>query len=127
VRPAEQTGLAWRVRPNIQLDSSVLMEPLEIAMPVAIPVQLTYASPDTPDTDDEGAPADARELPGALVRVFALIDNHSQVVNDMEGLVPCVTIADPDGSRCIQSLLQLAEVRSDSDGKFLLLLPPRIE
>ncbi len=127
VRPALQTGLAWRVRPNIQLDSSVLMESLEIPTPVALPVQLTYASPDTDDTDDEGAPTDARELPGALVRVFALIDNYSQVINDAEGLVPCVTIADPDGSRCIQSLLQLAEVRSDSDGRFLLLLPPRIE
>jgi hypothetical protein len=124
VRPALQTGLAWRVRPNIQLDSSVLMEPLEIPTPVAIPVQLTYANP---DTDDEGAPTDARELPGALVRVFALIDNYSQVVNDTEELDACVTVANPDGSRCIQSLLQLAEVRTDSDGKFLLLLPPRVE
>lgn len=124
VRPAQKTGLAWWVRSGVQLDSSMLMEPLEMPTPVALPVQLTYANP---IAEEEGARVTARGLPGALVRVFALIDNYSQLINDTEGLVPCVTSPDPDGSRCIQSLLQVAEARSGLDGEFLLLLPPRIE
>jgi len=100
------------------------MQPLEMPTPVAQPIQLTYANP---VSDDPDAPPVARALSGALVRVFALLDNESKVVGDADGLVPCVTIADPDGSRCIQSLVQLAEVRSGTEGEFLLLLPPRIE
>jgi hypothetical protein len=125
VRPALQPGLAWWVRPAINLDADEWMQPLEMPTPVALPVQLTYADP-VPDPDEEGQWL-ARELSGALVRVFAFIDNESKVVNDTAGLVPCVTQDNPDGSRCLQSLLQLAEVRSGTNGEFLLLVPPSIE
>ncbi len=119
VRPHPNTGLPWLVRPSIDLYSNS-REPLRIPTPVALPVRLTYGG------DASGETRPSNPLPGALVRVYAFVDNRSSAVADLEGLVPCVSVASPDGGRCLQSLLQLAEVRSDSAGELLLLLPPRL-
>ena len=129
VRPPPASGLPWLVRPSVDLYSlaplpngttRILEEPLRIPTPVALPMRLTYGG----DPSEESQPSSP--LPGALVRVYAFVDNRSNVVTDTEGLVPCVSVASPDGGRCLQSLLQLAEVRSDSAGELLLLLPPRL-
>jgi len=119
VRPHPSTGLPWLVRPSIDLYSN-RGERLRIPTPLALPMRLTYGG----DPADETQPASL--LPGALVRVYAFVDNRSSVVADPEELDPCVSVTSPDGSRCLQSLLQLAEVRSDSAGELLLLLPPRL-
>lgn len=124
IRPPAESGLAWFVRPSISLDSSANMGPLELPPPVVRAFQLTYADPAEPPGG--GAPV-ARALSGALVRAFAIVDNEGRVVNATDGLVPCVAIANLDGSRCLQSLRQVAEVRSDLDGEFLLLVPARAE
>jgi hypothetical protein len=121
VRPHPDTGLPWLVQPSLNLYSSQLMAPLEMPTPVARPMRLTYGGA---ATDTQQA---ARPLPGALVRVFALIDDQSQVVSDATDLAPCVSLQIPAGTRCLQSLLQIAEVRSGSDGELLLLLPPSLE
>lgn len=121
VRPSVESGLAWLVRPALNLDADRNLEPLELPVPVARGVQLTYGEPSGND------PPVARPLPGALVRVFALIDNGNEVVNDSRGLPPCVALARPDGTRCLQHVRQVAEVRSDDDGEFLLLVPPKLE
>jgi hypothetical protein len=119
VRPHPNTGLPWLVRPFVDLYSNQGREPLRIPTPVALPMRLTYGG----DPSSETQPSNP--LPGALVRVYALVDDRSSVVTDPDGLVPCVSVASPYSGRCLQSLLQLAEVRSDSAGEFLLLLPPR--
>jgi hypothetical protein len=119
VRPHPNTGLPWLVRPSIDIYSNH-REPLRIPTPVALPMRLTYGG----ETSGETQPSNP--LPGALVRVYAFVDNRSSAVVDLEGLVPCVSVAIPDGGPCLQSLLQLAEVRSDSAGELLLLLPPRL-
>lgn len=132
-RPAPRTGLPWAVRRSVDVYANQLVAPLRIPVPVAQPMQLTYGDPirdPGPNADD---PADDRfipqGLPGALVRVFIYMDDRGRVVtgSDLDDLVPCLTVQHPDGKRCTQSLLQIAEVRSGPDGEFLLLLPPSIE
>jgi len=70
-----------------------------------------------------------KALAGALVRVFAVFDDRGHLISgsDLAELVPCASPANPVGGRCSQSLLQLAELRSGSDGKFLLLLPQSLK
>jgi hypothetical protein len=119
VRPPPKTGLPWLVRPSINLYSTQLLAPLSIPVPVARPMRLTYGDP-------ADATQGARALPGALVRVFALIDDQAQVTDDAD-LVPCISVTTPGAGRCLQSLLQVAELRSDSEGELLLLLPPSLE
>jgi hypothetical protein len=66
-------------------------------------------------------------LSGALVRVFAILDNQGELVTQPEGLSECWAAGASGGSRCLQSLIQVAEARTSSDGEFLLLLPPDLE
>lgn len=119
VRPPPEMGLPWLVKPYMNIDSDQSMRGLlRVPTPVAFPMKLTYGDPN--DGKSIG-------LPGALVRVFALMDQQFQVVTDLENLVPCASLSNPDGSSCVQSVLQVAEIRSGEDGDFLLLLPPALE
>lgn len=133
VRPDVSTGLPWLVRMSVDpaRDEQVLADsPLRIPMPVARPMRVTYGEP-APDagtvTDDViDEPRTTGRLSGALVRVFAILDNQGHLVTHPEGLSECLSVSAPDG-RCLQSLIQVAEARTGSDGEFLLLLPPDVE
>jgi hypothetical protein len=133
VRPDVATGLPWVVRSSVDpvADAATLAaNPLRIPMPVARPMQVTYG--DTINTGaDTADPADdemvTRRLSGALVRVFALLDGQGKLVTQPETLVPCISLANPGDTPCRESLLQVAEARTGSDGEFLLLLPPDVE
>jgi hypothetical protein len=118
VRPPPELGLPWLVRRsyNLYSNESILI-PLRVPNPVAHAVRLTYGDP--------AADGQARGLPGALVRVFALLDERDRVITDNATQVPCVSAA--VGQHCVQSLVQVAELRSGSDGEFPLLLPPELE
>jgi hypothetical protein len=136
VRPDASTGLPWSVRLSVDpyRDAADLAaNPLRIPMPVARAVRVTYGNPVSPAEPDADAGAPAEEpgstglLSGALVRVFAVLDNQGHLVTHPEGLSECSSVSVPDGSRCLQSLIQVAEARTGSDGEFLLLLPPDVE
>jgi len=118
VRPPPETGLPWFVQRSYPLYSneSMLM-PLDVPKPVAHAVRLTYGDP--------AAEGQGRGLPGALVRVFALLDQQGHVITSNGTRVPCVSAL--LGERCVQSLVQVAELRSGNEGEFPLLLPPEIE
>jgi hypothetical protein len=90
---------------------------LDVPKPVAHAVRLTYGDP--------AADGQARGLPGALIRVFALLDQRASVITGNTTLVPCVSAS--VGERCVQSLVQVAELRSGNEGEFPLLLPPELE
>lgn len=133
VRPDVATGLPWVVRASMDPFSdaaAMTANPLRIPMPVARPMQVTYG-----ETIDTGAdtedPADGemvtRRLSGALVRVFAVLDVQGDLVTEPETLVPCISLRNPAETRCLESVLQVAEARTGSDGDFLLLLPPDVE
>jgi hypothetical protein len=133
VRPEVASGLPWVVHAGVDpyADAERLArDPLRVPMPVARPMQVTYgAAPDpVPNADD---PADdtqiTQRLSGALVRVFALLDNRGQLVTNPAGMDPCVAVQKPLGGTCLQSLLQVAEARTGSEGDLLLLLPPDLE
>jgi len=136
VRPDNATGLPWLILPGIDLyaDAASIREvPLRVPMPVARPMRITYGEPSVPPdagAADAGAPPSGigvQGLPGALVRVFAVLDGHGELVANPEGLAPCLAVTDLDRTPCLQSLLQVAEVRNGSDGGFLLLLPPDVD
>jgi hypothetical protein len=133
VRPDVATGLPWVVRSSVDAvgdAADLAANPLRIPMPVARPMRVTYDDPINTgaDTDD---PADdelvTRRLSGALVRVFAILDGQGKLVTQPEALPPCISLSDPGDTPCLESLLQVAEVRTGSDGDFLLLLPPDVE
>jgi len=133
VRPDVSTGLPWLVKMSVDpaRDKQVLADnPLRIPMPVARPMRVTYGEP-APDAgtvadDVIEEPRTTGRLSGALVRVFAILDNQGHLVTHPEGLSECLSVSAPDG-RCLQSLIQVAEARTGSDGEFLLLLPPDVE
>ena len=130
VRPDVSTGMPWVVRSGVDPDTDTTTfvdTPLVVPMPVARPMRVTYGEPPRgPEGGDAGA-AVGNNLSGALVRVFALLDGHGQLVNHPEGLPPCISMSALDASACVQSVLQVAEARTDSEGQFLLLLPPDLE
>ncbi len=134
VRPDASTGLPWLIRSSVDpfRDAEDLANnPLRIPMPVARPMQVTYDDPVTDLGADLEDPADdqtvTRRLAGALVRVFAILDNLGHLVTEPEALPPCISVPNPEGVLCLQSLIQVAEARTGSDGEFLLLLPPDLE
>lgn len=126
VRPDVATGLPWVIRSSVDpfADAAELAAtPLRIPMPVARPMRVTYGAPAT----GTGAPADeALVLSGALVRVFAILDDQGALAGSA-AQVPCISLPKPGDTPCRQSLLQVAEARTESDGDFLLLLPPDLE
>jgi len=118
VRPPPELGLPWYVQRSYPLYSNEAMQkPLQVPRPVAHAVRLTYGDP--------AADGQARGLPGALIRVFARLDQDARVVSGNTTLPPCVSAR--VGERCVQSLVQVAELRSGNDGEFPLLLPPVLE
>jgi hypothetical protein len=135
VRPDVSTGLPWLVRAAIDPfrdAESLASTPLRIPLPVARPMQVTYDEPIIADLGpDKEDPSDdelvTRRLSGALVRVFAILDGQGELVRRPEQLVPCISLVNPDSARCLESLIQVAEARTGSDGEFLLLLPPSVE
>jgi hypothetical protein len=133
VRPDVSTGLPWMVRLSVDPardGPDLLANPLRIPMPVALPMQVTYGEPPSePAGDGEPAeePRTTARLSGALVRVFAILDNRGHLVTHPEGMSECWSVSAYDSGRCLQSLIQVAEARTGSDGEFLLLLPPDVE
>jgi hypothetical protein len=118
VRPPPESGLPWYVVRSYNLYSNESMSrPLEVPKPIAHAVRLTYGDP--------AADGTTRSLPGALVRVFALLDQRARVVSGDGPFVPCVSAT--DGESCVQSLVQVAELRSGNEGEFPLLLPPELD
>lgn len=135
VRPDSSTGLPWLILPGIDLyadAASIRDVPLRVPMPVARPMRITYGEPGArPEggAADAGAPNEVglQGLPGALVRVFAVLDARGQLVANPEGLAPCWAASDLNRTPCLQSLLQVAEARTGEDGELLLLLPPDVD
>jgi hypothetical protein len=125
VRPPPELRLPWLVlRATDVFASETMRKALRVPQPVAHAMRLTYGEP-TLGAD----PNSAGSVPGfggALIRVYALIDEQMKIVSDAASSIPCVAIPDSPGQRCVQSVLQVAEVRSGNDGEFLLLLPPNL-
>jgi hypothetical protein len=132
VRPDVEAGLPWSILKSIDPDSLRGTESLELRMPMPVvrPMRVTYGDPLPLPAGSVVDPTVERRrsgLGGARVRVFALLDDQSAPVADPENLIPCIALATSSREQCLQSVLQVAEVRTGSDGEFLLLLPPNVE
>ena len=130
VRPTPDLHLPWLVRRGYNLfEPGALQFPLRVPRPVARAMRLTYGDPTPPPGADPSLGGVVPPgLASALVRVYALIDEESKVVTDANVVDPCATLSKPmPGQHCVQSVLQVAELRSGNDGEFLLLLPPHVD
>jgi len=127
LRPPPETRLPWLIYPAYYVvpGDKRVPQPLVIKRPVAHAVRLTYgpAPQVDPDSQSTGVPT---PLADALVRVYALLNDQQQLLKDAEDSEPCVAAAASQSGHCVQSALQVAELRSGSDGEFLLLLPPNL-
>ena len=135
VRPEIDSGLPWVVRTGVdpyadrRLSSRIRCE---FPCQWRAPMRVTYGGiHDRPGTERRQTPRTTsrltQRLSGALVRVFALLDNHGQIVPQPGEMTPCVSVPSSAPGTCLQSLLQVAEARTGSEGDFLLLLPPDLE
>lgn len=126
LRPPPETHLPWRILTSQYLSGDrPFQQPLAIPRPVAHAVRLTYGDPGPIGADPQniGVPP---TLAGALVRVYALLSDTRRLLKDAADTEPCVTVSASQSGRCVQSVLQVAELRSGDDGEFLLLLPPNL-
>lgn len=125
LRPPPETRLPWLIERAYYLPGDKrIAQPLVIKRPVAHAVRLTYGDPAPlggSDPQNTGVPP---TLAGALVRVYALLSDQQTILKDAPDIEPCVTVAASQSGHCVQSVLQVAELRSGDDGEFLLLLPP---
>jgi hypothetical protein len=132
-RPEISTGLPWVVRATIDpIEEAGTLHDLRIPLPLARPMQVTYGDPTRdPGPDKKEGTEDDMDviwhLSGALVRVFAVLDGEGRLVGHPESSPLCISAESPASANCSESLIQVAEARTDSDGKFLLLLPPDLE
>lgn len=100
IRTAENTGFAWMVRPNVEVQAGVHdLGAMTLPLPVVYQGLVTVPG--------ETAPS---PVPGTLIRAFIYL-NESGYTEDRAGA---------------KSVVQIAEARADSTGKFRLLLPANL-
>jgi hypothetical protein len=128
LRPPPETRLPWLIVPAYYLPGGEkhIPQPLVIKRPVAHAVRLTYGDPAPLAGSDPQSTGVPPVLAGALVRVYALLSDQQRLLTDAADTEPCVTVAASQTGHCVQSVLQVAELRSGDTGEFLLLLPPNL-
>ncbi|MGC4065461.1 MAG: hypothetical protein QM784_12610 [Polyangiaceae bacterium] len=105
VRPADDSGYPWFVRPNTVVGSGAVgLGAMQLTAPFAFTGQVTV-----PGLGNGG---ERVVLPGALIRAFALFDSNGRLVSNL---------ADATGA------VQIGEARAASTGQYQLLLPARLE
>jgi hypothetical protein len=130
VRPPPELGLPWLLQRGYNLyQPEFINTALRVPAPVAHALLLTYGDPTSPASgmasdDNPAGPRIVPTLAGALVRVYALLDEDSDLITDSDAK-PCVVETNRE-LRCVQSVLQVAELRSGKNGELLLLLPPTL-
>jgi hypothetical protein len=104
VRPADDSGYPWFVRPNTVVGSGgVGLGAIQLTAPFAFTGRVTVPGPKGEDRV---------VLPGALIRAFALFDSNGRLVS---------TLSEATGA------VQIGEARAASTGQYELLLPARLE
>ena len=106
MQPADGTGFAWLVRPNVTVTKGIEdFGQLTIPLPVAYSGHVTVAGHADPANQSSVV------IPGALVRAYIYMDKSQSFTSDAGQAA---------------SVLQIAETRADSDGAFQLLLPSHL-
>jgi len=100
VRPDSDTGFSWLVMPRVSVLPSAGKYLGLISMPLPVPYRGTVTIADTPDV-----------VPGALVRAYAYLKDGEYTSNER---------SDAD------SVLQVAETRSDKNGEFTIFIPAEL-
>jgi hypothetical protein len=105
VRPADSTGYPWAIRPNTGVDD------VGVKGVMSIQVRNPVAYTGTVTVPGRSADAPRVVLPGALLRVYALFDDHDRLAEDDVSAVYAV---------------EIGESRADSAGVYQLLLPDQL-
>jgi hypothetical protein len=116
VRPAEDTGFAWLVRPNQSVDNgkepSEDLEPSVTLGVMTLPLPVIYNGRVTtpPVATAESGTSDYVPVPGALIRAYVYMSSTGYTADFAKAT----------------SVLQVAETRAAADGSFTLLLPAQL-
>jgi hypothetical protein len=120
VKPPEESRRAWGLKPGIKVVSGeVGVGDIELTLPVI-----------------HRGTIEIRQSPRvtvkrALLRAYVLRDETGSRIEDPTGLPSCTMLASSGvaapSTRCIRSVLQVAETTSDDEGHFELVLPSRIK
>jgi hypothetical protein len=121
VRPQDGSGLPWMLKTGVTVSAPVDLGLLRVPLPVIErgAVQILVGPSDPPVS-----------VGGALIRAYVIRDASGDPVIDPEGLPDCSTSGGTSAgkvSRCIRSVLQVAETRAADDGTFDLVLPSLIQ
>jgi hypothetical protein len=101
IRPPEEAGFAWLVRPNVPVPEGAALGEMRLPLPVVYEGTLLVREDVV--------------LPEALVRAYILLGSDGYADSR----------DDPDNPAV--SVVQVAEVRADSQGHFRLLMPKELE
>jgi hypothetical protein len=118
VRPPDGSRLPWLVKPAVTVGAPVDFPELDVPLPI-----LHRGKIEVP----QGPSEPAVPVPGALIRAYILRDNLGGYISDPTGLPTCSAGASASSTRCIRSVLQVAETRAGDDATFELVLPASID
>lgn len=121
VRSQEGSRFPWLLDTGIAVAHDVDVGQLELPLPI-----VEQGVVDIP----HGPEAPPTPVPGALISAYVLRDDLGAYIDDPEGMKSCTSVGtgqQQPGTRCIRSVLQVAETRADNDGSFVLVLPSSVQ
>lgn len=107
-RPEAASGFPWRIRLGVDTrEGDVSVGRLQLSLPLVVEGVLVSPDLDLEHADDDLSPNDPRLVPDALIRAYALMKEGKLVATKEEA----------------DLVIAVAETRSDSEGRFRLLVP----
>jgi hypothetical protein len=107
-RPEPGSGFAWRIRLGVDTtQGDVSVGRLELSLPLVVEGVLASPDLDLEHADSDLESDDPRLVPDALIRAYAFLKDGKLVATKDEA----------------DLVIAVAETRSDSQGRFRLLLP----
>lgn len=108
VRTPASSGYAWLVRPGLSIDKSDATDRVVDVGTWKLPLPIPYRGSVRVPVGNADANDSLVEVPGSLVRAYAYLDAERRRV---------------DSRQEASAVQQVAEVRADAEGSFVLLIP----
>jgi hypothetical protein len=114
VRPPDGSGYPWALRSGVLVDQDLELDALRVPLPIIHRGMVQVPQGESP-----------LPIGGALIRAYGLRDRAGELVADPD--TPACADGVPSETRCIRSVVQVAETRAHQDGTFDLVLPSVVD